>query len=103
MEQISLTDFGMELVAMRSRKRDFLDEMNLVILKTEPPTVFALDNSACKTVRPGTGQEHRPAAFNVRDVQFVDGAQTNNGSTAGVSVHAVRKQAQTQTPCGKSI
>jgi len=39
MKQISLAATGFELVTKRTRKRVFLDEMNLVVPWTEPPRV----------------------------------------------------------------
>jgi IS5 family transposase len=52
MKQISLATTGFELVAKRTRKREFLDEMNLVIPWAELLSLIAPHAPAGKTGRP---------------------------------------------------
>mgnify|MGYP001265002544 CR=1 FL=1 len=52
MKQMSLAQTGFELVTKRSRKREFLDEMNLVIPWTELLALIAPHAPAGKTGRP---------------------------------------------------
>ncbi len=52
MKQISLAQSGFELVTKRTRKRDFLDEMNLVIPWTELLALIAPHAPEGKTGRP---------------------------------------------------
>ena len=52
MEQMSLAHTGFELVTKRRRKREFLDEMNLVIPWTELLALIAPHAPAGKTERP---------------------------------------------------
>lgn len=52
MEQMSLATTGFELVTKRTRKREFLDEMNLVIPWTELLALIAPHAPAGKTGRP---------------------------------------------------
>ena len=52
MEQISLAHTGFELVTKRRRKREFLDEMNLVIPWIELLALIAPHAPASKTGRP---------------------------------------------------
>ena len=52
MEQMSLAQTGFELVTKRTRKREFLDEMNLVIPWTELLALIAPHAPAGKTGRP---------------------------------------------------
>jgi IS5 family transposase len=52
MEQLSLAHTGFELVTKRTRKREFLDEMNLVIPWTELLALIAPHAAAGKTGRP---------------------------------------------------
>lgn len=44
MKQKSFASTGFELVTKRTRKREFLDEMNLVVPWAELVTLFALSN-----------------------------------------------------------
>ena len=52
MQQISLAHTGFKLVTTRTRKRDFLDKMNLVIPWTELLAIIAPHTPAGKTGRP---------------------------------------------------
>ena len=52
MEQMSLAQTGFELVTKRTRKREFLDEMNLVIPWSELLALIAPHTPAGKTGRP---------------------------------------------------
>ena len=52
MKQISLATTGFELVAKRTRKREFLDEMNLVIHWPQLLALIAPHAPAGKTGRP---------------------------------------------------
>ena len=52
MKQMSLAHSGFELVTKRTRKREFLDEMNLVIPWTELLALIAPHAPAGKTGRP---------------------------------------------------
>jgi IS5 family transposase len=52
MKQISLATTGFELVTKRTRKREFLDEMNLVIPWSQLLGLIAPHAPACKTGRP---------------------------------------------------
>ena len=52
MEQMSLASTGFELVTKRTRKREFLDEMNLVIPWSELLALIAPHAPAGKTGRP---------------------------------------------------
>ena len=52
MKQMSLASSGFELVTKRTRKREFLDEMNLVIPWSELLSLIAPHAPAGKTGRP---------------------------------------------------
>ena len=52
MKQMSLATTGFELVTKRTRKREFLDEMNLVIPWSELLSLIAPHAPAAKTGRP---------------------------------------------------
>ncbi len=52
MKQISLATTGFELVTKRTRKREFLDEMNLVIAWSQLLALIAPHAPACKGNRP---------------------------------------------------
>ena len=53
MKQISLATSGFELVAIRTRKRVFLDEMNLVMPWTELVGLIELPASSGTTAKGG--------------------------------------------------
>lgn len=57
MEQMSLASTGFELVTKRTRKREFLDEMNLVIPWSELLALIAPHAPAGKTGRPPFASE----------------------------------------------
>ena len=52
MQQMSLATTGFELVTKRTRKREFLDEMNLVIPWTQLLALIGPHAPAAKTGRP---------------------------------------------------
>lgn len=52
MKQQSLSTAGFELAAKRTRKREFLDEMNLVVPWAELVALIQPHRPAGKTVRP---------------------------------------------------
>ena len=52
MKQTSLAHTGIELVTKRTRKREFLDKMNLVIARSELLALIAPHAPTCKTDRP---------------------------------------------------
>ena len=52
MKQMSLANTGFELVTKRTRKREFLDEMNLVIPWSELLSLIAPHAPTGKTGRP---------------------------------------------------
>jgi hypothetical protein len=74
MRQRSLAETGFELVTKRTRKREFLDEMEGALSRPD--------------------EEYGATHDTVRVEQFVDGAPTVAGGTHGMSASTVRQIAQ---------
>ena len=81
MKQISLATTGFELVTKRTRKRVFLDEMNLVVPWTELVGLI-------QPFAPSGGQEHGATDNTVCLEQLVDGQKAHYSGNPGMSAPA---------------